>query len=71
MKMRNYTSDARLNEKYNKEQNIFLSKRLRNIKPTINTRSPESFYQLKTINNNRSHKMKGNICKFYIIYNFI
>lgn len=60
--MRNYTSDARLKEKYNREQNKFLSKRLKNIKATINTKSPDSFY-LKTLNSNRSHKIKGNICK--------
>jgi hypothetical protein len=63
MKMRNYTSDGRLKEKYNKEQNKFLSKRIKNIKATINTKSPDSFYNLKTVNNNRSHKVKGNICK--------
>ena len=63
MKMRNYTSDGRLKEKYNKEPNKFLSKRIKNIKATINTKSPDSFYNPKTVNNNRSHKVKGNICK--------
>ena len=30
--MRSYTNDTRLKEKYNKEQNILMSRRLKNIK---------------------------------------
>lgn len=61
--MRNYTSDTKNREKYNKEQNSLLSKRLKNIKPTISTKSPDTFYPIKTTNKNRSHKIKGNISK--------
>ena len=57
--MRNYTSDTKNREKYNKE----LSKRLKNIKPTISIKSPDTFYHIKTTNNNRSHKIKGNLSK--------
>ena len=62
--MRNYTSDARLKDKF-KEQNILISRRLKQVKPTINTKSPETTKYLKTLNNNKNKtkKFKGNICK--------
>ena len=62
--MRNYTSDARLKDKF-KEQNILISRRLKQIKPTINTKSPETTKYLKTLNSNKNKtkKFKGNICK--------
>ena len=63
--MRNYTSDARLKDKFNKEQNILISRRLKQIKPTINIKSQETTKYLKTLNNNKNKtkKIKGNICK--------
>ena len=62
--MRNYTSDARLKDKF-KEQNILISRRLKQVKPTINTKSPETTKYLKTLNSNKNKtkKFKGNICK--------
>jgi len=66
MKLRCYTSDARLKEKYNKEQNIIMSRRLKNIKSTINTKPPESFCPYKTLTqkwNSRFHRTQVNICK--------
>ena len=65
--MRNFTSDARLKDRFNKEQNILLSRRLKQIKPTINTHSPEATKYLKTLNNNKNKikKIKGGICKLY------
>ena len=63
--MRNYTSDTKFREKYNKEQNALLSRRLKNIKAAVSTKSPDTFYQIKTANNSRSHKVKGNISKLY------
>ena len=61
--MRNYTSDSRLKEKYNKEQNMLISRRLKQIKATVNTKSPESYYYLKTVNIKNPHRSKGNISK--------
>ena len=67
--MRNYTSDARLKERIYKEQNALFSKRLKQIKPTIITKSPEIFPHSRSQNNNRPHKIKKNICKLNIINN--
>lgn len=61
--MRNYTSDTRLKDRFNREQNLLLTKRLKQIKPTINTKSPDKMYNLKTLNNNKSHKNRVNLCK--------
>ena len=61
--MRNYTSDTRLKDRFNREQNLLLTKRLKQIKPTINTNSPDKMYNLKTLNNNKSHKNRVNLCK--------
>lgn len=61
--MRNYTSDSRLKDRFNREQNLLLTKRLKQIKPTINTKSPDKMYNLKTLNNNKSHKNRVNLCK--------
>ena len=61
--MRNYTSDTRLKDRFNREQNLLLTKRIKHIKPTINTKSPDKMYNLKTLNNNKSHKNRVNLCK--------
>ena len=62
--MRNYTSDARLKDRFNREQNFLLTKRIKQIKPTIKIKSPDNNFHLKTLNNNKTHKNKVNICKF-------
>ena len=61
--MRNYTSDTRLKDRFNREQNLLLTKRLKQIKPTINIISPDKMYNLKTLNNNKSHTNRVNLCK--------
>jgi hypothetical protein len=62
--MRNYTSDARLKDRFNREQNFLLTKRIKQIKPTIKIKTSDNNLHLKTLNNNKPHKNKINICKF-------
>ena len=62
--MRNYTSDARLKERFNREQNFLLTKRIKQIKPTIKIKNSDNNLHLKTLNNNKPHKNKVNISKF-------
>lgn len=69
MKMRNYTRDIRLNERLNKEQNALYSKRLKEIKPTIITKSPEILPHLRSLNNTKHRKINKNICKLCNINN--
>ena len=67
--MRNYTSNSRFKERYNQEQNKLFSKRLKNIKPTIDTKSPECFSFHKTITNrfnSKNHKSPGTLGKLLI-----
>ena len=68
--MRNYTSNSRFKVKYNQEQNKFISKRLKSIKPTIDTKSPESFSFHRTMTNRfngRNQNSPGTLCKLFIL----
>ena len=64
--MRNCSSDYRLLERFNKKENILMSKRLKNIKATINTKSPQGYYN--TLNVMQAHRSKRNLCKLYSFY---
>lgn len=59
--MKNYTSEGKIDFNHKKEVNLNISKRLKGVKATINTRYRDYF----STKFNKS-KNRGNLCKFYI-----
>jgi len=61
--MKNYTSEGKIDFNHKKEENSNISKRVKGVKATINTRYRDYFVTKFNRSKNR------NLCKFFILKN--